>query len=65
MILVIYIKSNISVVVNGLNKERVVFGKLCKFSDPCYLVTCDNGGTCTNGTCDCAPGFIGQNCEGK
>jgi hypothetical protein len=32
-------------------------------SDPCKDVTCDNGGTCEEGTCKCATGFFGDNCQ--
>lgn len=35
--------------------------------DYCESVTCQNGGTCTNGrssyTCSCVSGFNGLNCE--
>jgi len=31
--------------------------------DPCSNVTCQNGGTCNNGVCDCPDGFSGTNCE--
>lgn len=33
--------------------------------DPCAGVSCTNGGTCVEGvgTCDCLPGFEGENCE--
>lgn len=29
----------------------------------CENITCQNGGTCTNGVCDCPAGFTGTNCE--
>ena len=32
--------------------------------DPCKDVVCQNGGTCLEGTCDCADGFVGTFCEG-
>ncbi|MCS6917901.1 MAG: calcium-binding EGF-like domain-containing protein [Chitinophagales bacterium] len=31
-------------------------------SDPCKDVVCLNGGTCEDGTCDCAPGYEGDDC---
>jgi hypothetical protein len=31
-------------------------------SDPCKDVTCQNGGVCDEGTCNCAPGFEGEEC---
>ncbi len=31
--------------------------------DPCAAITCQNGGTCNNGTCACPSGFSGTNCE--
>lgn len=30
--------------------------------DPCKDVVCENGGTCIEGTCDCATGYEGDNC---
>ena len=30
--------------------------------DPCASVTCQNGGTCNNGTCSCASGYEGATC---
>lgn len=33
----------------------------CK--DECKDVTCNNGGTCVEGTCDCATGFEGTSCD--
>ena len=32
-------------------------------TDPCKDVTCNNGGTCTDGTCICATGYEGTNCD--
>lgn len=35
-----------------------------EITDPCANVECQNGGTCnTDGTCDCAPGYGGDNCN--
>lgn len=31
-------------------------------SDPCKDVTCLNGGTCAEGTCDCTTGYEGDDC---
>lgn len=40
---------------------------------PCSLTPCKNGGTCVPAisgedipyTCNCLPGYIGENCEGN
>src|SRR3990167_6773530 len=32
-------------------------------SEPCATVTCQNGGTCKDGTCICPNGYYGVNCE--
>lgn len=34
----------------------------CDLLDPCASVTCENGGTCVDGTCECAAGFEGESC---
>lgn len=31
-------------------------------TDPCAGVTCLNGGTCVNGSCNCTTGYTGSNC---
>lgn len=33
--------------------------------DACKSVVCNNGGTCVNGTCSCATGYEGTNCDTK
>lgn len=37
----------------------------CSKSDknPCENVTCQNGGTCVNGSCNCPDGYEGANCQ--
>ena len=35
----------------------------CKKSDPCEGVTCQNGGICKNGDCDCPPGYTRALCQ--
>lgn len=35
----------------------------CTKSDPCEEVVCQNGGTCSDGTCNCPEGFAGTLCE--
>jgi len=32
-------------------------------ADPCENVSCLNGGTCANGTCNCPEGFTGSDCS--
>lgn len=32
-------------------------------TDACKDVVCQNGGTCVDGSCDCAAGYEGTNCE--
>jgi hypothetical protein len=34
-----------------------------KEEDACKNVTCQNSGTCVDGTCDCTVGYEGTNCE--
>jgi hypothetical protein len=34
-----------------------------KSSDPCSGVTCNNGGTCSSGKCNCPSGFAGPTCD--
>jgi hypothetical protein len=36
----------------------------CK-KDPCKDVTCENGGTCDDGKCNCPAGYEGEKCEKK
>ena len=39
-----------------------LFG-LSSCADPCKDIECQNGGTCVEGTCNCAEGYEGTNCE--
>lgn len=32
-------------------------------SNPCKEISCQNGGECLEGVCDCAPGWVGENCQ--
>ncbi|MEM7657090.1 MAG: calcium-binding EGF-like domain-containing protein [Bacteroidota bacterium] len=41
----------------------VAFLGLQGCADPCADITCENGGTCVEGTCNCADGFEGTTCE--
>ena len=34
-------------------------------TDKCKGVTCQNGGTCVNGNCNCASGYEGTSCQTK
>ncbi|GAB4403236.1 MAG: hypothetical protein OHK0039_02120 [Bacteroidia bacterium] len=38
-------------------------GLFSSCADPCKGVACQNGGVCLDGTCDCADGYEGTNCE--
>jgi hypothetical protein len=44
--------------------SMVILFNACS-SDPCKDVTCLNGGTCVSGTCNCANGYEGTNCDTK
>ena len=33
--------------------------------DPCAEVTCQNGGECVEGECECPSPYTGEYCEGK
>lgn len=33
--------------------------------DSCTIISCENGGICLSGICQCPPGFSGENCEIK
>jgi hypothetical protein len=37
----------------------------CKKDDPCEQISCLNGGTCVNGSCDCPQGFSGPDCSNQ
>ncbi|MEM7655930.1 MAG: calcium-binding EGF-like domain-containing protein [Bacteroidota bacterium] len=39
----------------------VVLVSACQ--DPCTQTTCENGGTCLEGNCQCEVGYEGNNCE--
>jgi hypothetical protein len=59
---------NVNTVVNGLNRERVLFGELCLFTDPCAVEPCENGGICSATSdggylCDCPCPYEGNDCE--
>jgi hypothetical protein len=44
----------------------ILFLDSCKKDDkdnPCASITCENGGTCNNGTCDCPSGYSGNKCQ--
>ncbi|MBL7785492.1 MAG: calcium-binding EGF-like domain-containing protein [Chitinophagales bacterium] len=36
-----------------------------KKDDACDTIVCLNNGTCNNGVCDCAAGFVGDHCENQ
>ncbi|MBX7142800.1 MAG: calcium-binding EGF-like domain-containing protein [Chitinophagales bacterium] len=42
--------------------STAMFFNACE-SDPCKDVICQNQGTCVDGTCQCADGYEGTNCE--
>lgn len=35
----------------------------CKEFNPCFNVTCHNGGYCANGQCNCPAGYSGSDCR--
>ena len=37
--------------------------ELFEEDDPCETVSCENGGTCVDGACDCPEGYSGTNCQ--
>jgi hypothetical protein len=45
-----------SVLLNSCKKDPVV-------QDPCINITCRNGGTCANGSCNCTTGYSGSDCS--
>lgn len=46
----------------ALMVTSVAFISSCN-DDPCKDVSCQNGGTCLTGTCDCEAGYEGEFCE--
>jgi hypothetical protein len=54
----------VKILISTLALGTVLFFASCT-KDECKDVTCDNGGVCTAGVCDCATGFEGTNCETK
>jgi len=50
-------------IILGLLAVTAVAFTSCK--DECKDVTCSNGGTCTEGICECPVGYLGSNCETK
>ena len=55
-------KLNILVLFIGM-LGMVTFMTSCEEEDPCETVTCENGGTCIDGTCDCPDGYEGDDCS--
>lgn len=49
-----YLASLLTVAILGLSS--------CQ-KDPCKKVTCQNGGTCVNGSCQCSLPYEGSSCE--
>jgi len=47
---------------SALAFATVIFFNSCN-DDPCKDVTCLNGGTCVDGTCNCAAGYEGTDCS--
>ena len=61
------IKSILSAVVLTLGVFGIVSYSSCskKENNPCDAVTCQNGGTCNDGKCQCPAGYEGASCETK
>ena len=54
----------VKILISTLALGTVLFFASCT-KDECKDVTCDNGGVCTAGVCDCTTGYEGTNCETK
>jgi len=56
----------VSAVATVILFSAVIFSACTKTkSDPCSGIACQNGGTCTSGTCSCPTGYTGTLCQTK